>query len=229
MQYKLIPSMLAGLILTGCASLQDGSGAGNKTVSTATGATIGCMGGMLVAKLLNRDLAAGCVAGGVVGGLIGFEKARQEELDEADKTAADVMATMSTIPEGKGAVVEKIKTVEVDVNDPTTKTVKKVRTFSQASIDLPLAAKGTPEFDSAIEKIKAFAIKLADKRGSAEITLAVSPKSASKYAFVPSKDSTKTEVGSVITVIKKIDSTIPVGVQRVTVSAAKPEISTGAK
>lgn len=173
---------------------------------------------------MNRDLAAGCIAGAAVGGLIGFEKARQEEIEEAEKTTTEVMNTMSTLPSGKGVVAEQTKTVEVETQDAASKTVKKVKAFSSMSIDLPLAAKGSPEFETAIEKIKTFATKLADKRGAADITLAVSPKSAGKYQFTASKDSVKTESGNTINVIKKIDASTPPGVERITVSAPKPEL-----
>lgn len=223
MKIKLIAQCLAVLTLTSCASIQESTGLNNKTVSTSAGLTLGCAGGMLMAKLLNQNLATGCIAGAAVGGLIGFEKARQEELDEAEKTSAEVMSTMSTAPAGKGVVAEQTKTVEIETTDPATKAVKKVKTFSSISIDLPLAAKGTPEFDVAIDKVKAFATKLADKRGSSDITLSVSPKSARKYQFTPSKDSVKSAAGNTINVIKKIDSGVPEGVERVTVSAPKPE------
>lgn len=224
MRVKLIASSLATITaLTGCASIQESTGLSNKTVSTSAGITLGCAGGALMAKLLNRDVATGCMAGAAVGGLIGFEKARQEEIDEAEKTSADVMNTMATIPAGKGVVAEKTKTIDVETQDASTKSVKKVKTFSSITIDLPLTAKGTPEFDTAIEKIKAFATKLADKRGSADITLAVSPKSAAKYQFTASKDSVKTEAGNTINVIKKLDQAVPQGIERITVSAPKPE------
>lgn len=215
---KLQLSTLALVLLAGCAT-QPGSQSStgqidHKATSAGAGSAIGCIGGAVLAKLAGGKALAGCAAGAVVGGLIGFEKARQEEIMAARKAQEDAIAEVN------GAKANPVVTEEVQVRDKTTGETKRIQAVKEVSIDLPLSQKHTPEFDAAMDKIKKLAEKYADERGAAQITLALNPKDAKQQKVSEQRVFLKSASGKgEIIFVRAIDSLIPTGYERVTVTA----------
>lgn len=213
-------AMAAAMVMTGCANLQQGQPSDAKTKSAAGGALIGCLGGAILAKLTNGNAAQGCVAGAVIGGLVGFEKARQDEIAAAETARRDALAALATLPKGPVTpVASEVKTVEVTATDKTTKETKKYKAFDSVTVDIPLSAKGTPEHDAAMAKLKTLATRVADERGSSQIIVAMQPGDVKLQKMDLMTASVKTTAGNVITVNKVADETVPKGVERVTVKA----------
>lgn len=210
--------LAAAMVISGCASTPGGT-FDSKTVSTATGAVIGCVTGGILAKITGNNAAAGCIGGGLVGGLIGFEKARQEEIAAAAEAQQQAVAALARRPDGAAAKVGEVKTVEVTATDKRTRETRKYQAFESATVELPLSAKGTPEYDAAIDKLKTLAERVADERGSARIEVAMSPNDARARKVALESVTVKSAKGHPITVAKTADNAVLKGIERITVRA----------
>lgn len=215
-------AMLA-ISLVGCADIQKQTGMDGKTAGAAGGAAIGCIGGALLAKVTGQNAAGGCVAGAVVGGLVGFAKARQDEISAAAKAQQEAMAALAPLSVGSQVKAGEVKTIEVTATDKTKNETKKYQAFDSVSVDIPISAKGTPEYDAAISKLKTLAEKVADERGSSKIDIVMTAADARANKVTLETASAKTAKGNTVTVSKAVDNTLQKGVERVTVRAGKLE------
>ena len=207
--------------LTGCANTAGQGGMDNKTTGAVVGGALGCAGGALLAKLAGGDMAAGCAVGAVVGGLVGFERARQEEIAEAERVRQEAIQATASLPPQQRARGGEVKTVEVVAKDKATGNTQKIKTFDSVSIDLPISAKGTPEYTAAMGKLKTLAERVADERGSAEIRVAVTPADARASKVNMAGGQVQTAKGNPITVTKVTDTSVPKGLERITVKAGR--------
>ena len=89
------------------------------------------------------------------------------------------------------------------------------------SLEIPLAAKGTPEYDAAMGKLKTLAEKVADERGSAQIDIALTAADARANKIALETASVQTNKGNTVTVSKMADNSVQKGIERVTVKAGK--------
>jgi hypothetical protein len=220
-KYIVLPLVSVAVLMAGCAQMQEKTGADDKTAGAVGGAAIGCAAGALLAHLTGQSATGGCAAGAVVGGLIGFEKARQAELATAQQARKETVAALSTLPpaQAKAVKVGDVKTVEVTATEKATKQTKKYAAFDSVSVDMPTSAKGTPEYDAAMGKLKTLAERVADDRGSAEIIVGVNGGDAKVQKIALESNSVKTKAGNQITVTKRIDPSLAAGMQRITVKA----------
>ncbi len=222
---KLLTSSAVALAitLTGCADMQKQTGMDGKTAGAAGGAAIGCIGGALLAKITGQNAAGGCVVGAVAGGLIGFAKARQDEISAASKAQQEAIMALAPYSSGGQVRAGELKTVEVTATDKTKNETKKYQAFDSVSVDIPISAKGTPEYDAAISKLKTLAEKVADERGSSKIDIAMTAADARANKVTLETASAKTAKGNTVTVSKAADNTVQRGIERVTVRAGKLE------
>lgn len=221
LRFKLSALCIA-LLCSGCAEIQQKTGMDDKTTSTVGGAAVGCAAGALLARVTGQSAGAGCAAGAVVGALVGFEKARQAEIAAAEQARKDTEAAFATLPRtpnAKPVVVGEVKTVEVTATDKATKQTKKYAAFDSISVDMPTSAKGTPEYDAAMGKLKTLAERVAAERGASDIVIAVNSQDAKKQKIALETNSVKGNSGGMINVTKRIDPALSVGMQRVTVKA----------
>lgn len=217
----VIPVISVAVLMSGCAQMQEKTGMDDKTAGAVGGAAVGCAAGALLAHFTGQSATGGCAAGAVVGGLVGFERARQAELAAAEQARKDTVAAFATLPpaKAKAITVSSVKTVEVTATDKATKQTKKYAAFDSVSVDMPSSAKGTPEYDAAMGKLKTLAERVADDRGSSEIIIGVNGSDAKTQKVALESNSVKTKAGNQITVIKRVDTTIKAGMQRITVKA----------
>ncbi len=223
MKLLTLSTLAFAVTLTGCANVQQATGLDGKAVGAAGGAAIGCVGGALLAKITGQNAVGGCVAGAVVGGLVGFQKARQDEISAATKAQQEAVAALAPLSVASQVKVGEVKTVEVTATDKTKNETKKYQAFDSVSIDIPISAKGTPEYDAAIGKLKTLAEKVADERGSSKIDIAMTSADARANKVTLETASVKTAKGNTITVAKAADNTVQKGIERVTVRAGKLE------
>lgn len=223
MKLLTVSAVTLAIALSGCADMQKQTGMDGKAVGAMGGAAIGCVGGALLARISGQNAAGGCIAGAVVGGLVGFEKARQDEISAATKAQQEAIAALAPLSVGRQVKAGEIKTVEVIATDKTKNETKKYQAFDSVSIDIPISAKGTPEYDAAIGKLKTLAEKVADERGSSKIDIAMTAADARANKVTLETASVKTAKGNTITVAKAVDNTVQKGVERVTVRAGKLE------
>lgn len=209
MKQKVIAICVLTIFISGCAGMD------SKSQSTALGAGLGCAAGAILAKATGHNAAGGCAAGALVGGIAGYEKARRDELAAAKLAQQDAV---SSLP---GTKAGDVVTDNISVKDKTTGQVKQVQAFREVSIDLPLSKKGTPEFNSAMDKLKVLAEKFADERGKSEIIVSLSPKNAKAQKISSETAEFKTASGKGTVLFSRIaDSNVRTGVERVTVRAA---------
>ena len=223
MKLLTVSVVTLAITLAGCADLQKQTGMDGKTAGAAGGAAIGCLGGALLAKISGQNAAGGCIAGAVAGGLIGFAKARQDEISAASKAQQEAIAALASLPAASQVKAGEVKTVEVTATDKTKNETKKYQAFDSVSVDIPISAKGTPEYDAAIGKLKTLAEKVADERGSSKIDIAMTAADARANKVTLETASVKTAKGNTITVAKAADNTLQKGMERVTVRAGKLE------
>ncbi len=226
MKLLRLSAVALAVALSGCAQIQEKTGMDSKSVGAGVEAAAGCAVGAIGAKLMGKNPLAGCVVGAVAGGLIGFQKARQDEMDAAARAQQEAVAALARLPAGQQARVGEIKTVEVTATDKGSNETKKYQAFDSVSVDLPLSTKGTPEYDAAIGKLKTLAERVADERGSSTIELAMTAADARASKVALETASAKTAKGSTVTVAKVADNTVPKGMQRVTVRAGKLQHTT---
>lgn len=223
MKFLTLSVVALAISLTGCAGTQKQNGMDGKTAGAAGGAAVGCIGGALLAKITHQNVAGGCAAGAVVGGLIGFAKARQDEISAASRAQQEAIAALAPLSVGSQAKVGEVKTVEVTATDKTKNETKKYQAFDSVSVDIPISAKGTPEYDAAIGKLKTLAEKVADERGSSKIDIAMTAADARVNKVTLETASAKTAKGNTVTVSKAADNTLQKGMERITVRAGKLE------
>lgn len=223
MKLLTLSAVTLAVTLVGCADMQKQTGIDGKTAGAAGGAALGCIGGALLAKISGQNAAGGCVAGAVAGGLIGFEKARQDEITAASKAQQEAIAALATLSVGRQVKAGEVKTVEVTAIDKTKNETKKYQAFDSVSMDIPISAKGTPEYDAAISKLKTLAERVADERGTSNIDIAMTAADARANRVTLETASAKTAKGNTVTVSKAADNTLQRGFERVTVRAGKLE------
>ena len=223
MKLLTLSAVALAVALTGCADIQQKTGLDGKTVGAASGAAMGCIGGALLARLNGQNAAGGCVVGAVLGGLIGFEKTRQDEISAATKAQQEAIAALAPLSVGRQVKAGEVKTVEVTATDKTKNETKKFQAFDSVSVEIPLSAKGTPEYDAALSKLKALAEKIADERGSSKIDIAMTTADAKANKVTLETATAKTAKSNTVTVSKAADNTVQKGVERVTVRAGKLE------
>ena len=221
MKLHTISVIAIAISISGCADMQQRTGIDGKALGAAGGAAIGCMGGVLLAKISGQNATGGCVAGAVAGGLIGFAQARQEEISAAQKAQQEAIAALAPLGNSNQVRGGQVKTVEVTATDKSKNESKKYQAFDSVSVDIPLSAKGTPEYDTALSKLKTLAEKVADERGSSKIDIAMTSADAKANKVTLETATAQTKKGNLIVVSKVADNSIQKGIERVTVRAGK--------
>jgi hypothetical protein len=133
----------------------------------------------------------------------------------------EAVAAFAALPAGQKVRASDVKTKEVVVTDKNTRETKKYQAFESVSLDIPLSAKGTPEHDAAMDKLKTLAQRVADERGSSEIVVALTPVDARARKVAATSGTVQTSKGNTITVSKVADDSVPKGVERITVKAGR--------
>ncbi|WP_341675049.1 glycine zipper domain-containing protein [Niveibacterium sp. SC-1] len=194
---------------TGCATVDD------KTQSAGIGAALGCAAGAVLAKVTDNDMATACAAGAVIGGIIGYQKARNAEIEQANQAAQAVTA----VPGAKPAPVQ---TEQVAVKDKSTGKTEQVAAFKSVSVDIPASQINTPEGKEALRKLNDYARKVAAERGeTVDVTYAANSPDSVKQKVALEK--TRETVGKG-TVVRNLsyDTQIPKNIYRVSVEVKNP-------
>lgn len=216
-----ISVLITSTLLTGClANLPKEMD--SKTAGTALGATVGCVGGAVLAKLQGGNAAAGCVIGSVAGGLIGFQKARQEEIAEATRTRDEAQALLAKLPPNTGGAkpqVSEVKTVDVAVTEKGKTESSNYKAFDSVTLDIPTASRGTPEREEVMAKLRKLAEKVADERHSARIEVTMTAADAKALKVDLTSTTVQSPKGNPIVFSRAADSTVPRGIERITVRA----------
>lgn len=202
--------VLTPVLLAGCATTDQ------KTQDAAVGAAIGCAAGALLAHITSNDAGTGCVAGAVVGGIVGYQRARNTEIEEARK-AADAAKAL------EGAKSAPVKTDVVQVTDKQTGKTEAVQAFKSVSVDIPTSQLNTQAGKDAMRKLDDYARKVATDRGeTVDMTVAVAPDKTGKTKVSTQKVRETVGKGAVVR-STVVDTTLPANVQRVTIEVKNPQ------
>lgn len=221
MKYFYLSTLALGLAVSGCAEMQQKTGLDAKVVASVSGAAVGCVGGALLARATGQNGLGGCMAGAVVGGLLGFEKSRQDEIASAEKARQEAILALAPLSLSRLVRAGPVRTVEVTATDNKKNETRKFQAFESVSLEIPLTARGTPEYNAALSKLKMLAEKVADERGSSQIDVSLTAADAKANKVVLETASAQTSKGNTVTVSKTADNSISKGVERITVRAGK--------
>ena len=207
---RIKPLVCATLILPGllgaCANMDP------KAETAGIGALIGCAAGAALAELTDNNAAQACAAGAIIGGAIGYQKARNAEIAEA-REAAEAAARV------KGARSTPVQTEKVKVTDKASGKTETVQAFKSVSVDIPISQIDTAEGKQAMQKLDAYARKMARERGETiYVNVATAPANAAKVGVSKNKVVEKVGKGAIQRSITA-DTRIPPAVQRVTIEA----------
>ncbi len=198
------------LAVAGCANVDQ------KTQGAGIGAAVGCAAGAVFAKLTKNDATTACVAGAVVGGLVGYQRARNAEIEEARVTTEEAVRI-------SGGKASPVRTETVRVTDKQTGKTDAVRAFKSVSVDIPLSQLNTANGEESMRKLNDYARKMARERAETiQMTIATTPARSSKATPVSAQEMSE-KVGEGM-VLRRVltDSTIPPNVQRVNIEANNP-------
>ncbi|GAA5182325.1 hypothetical protein GCM10025771_31360 [Niveibacterium umoris] len=200
---------LTPFLLTSCATTDQ------KTQDAAVGAAIGCAAGALLAKVTSNDVGTACAAGAVVGGIIGYQRARNSEIEEA-RRAADAAKSV------EGAKSSPVQTDTVKVTDRETGKTETVQAFKSVSVDIPLSQVDTQDGREAMRKLNDYARKVATERGeTVDMTIAVPSEKVGKTKVAAQQTREAAGKGAVVRNVV-IDPRTPANVQRVTIEVKNP-------
>ncbi len=132
------------------------------------------------------------------------------------QTQAEPAAVVQPKPSPVRATVT-VDSGNIAVRDKSTGETKQVNALKTVTVLIPLSQRGTPEYEEAMGKLKAFATMQADERGASEIILHMRPKEALIQKVVSNSQSVKTLKGNTITVTRATDESVPKGFERVTI------------
>lgn len=206
MKIRLLALAVAcSMTATGCETMDA------KTQGAVFGGAIGCAGGAVLAKLTKNDMATACAAGAVVGGAIGYLRARNAEVQEAQQASNEVV---NQVP---GARSTPVETQTVHVTDRETRKTDQVQAFKSVSVDIPLNQVDTPDGRAAVAKLDAYARKVAAERGeTVDMTVASAPGRGAASQVAQRQTSEASGKGQVKRTYTS-DPRVPATVQRYTI------------
>ena len=209
---KLTVLACAATLLGGCASLQDASTSLSCMLSRVTNSADPSCG---------PGGSAPAVSGGQSERFARLQAALDQETQQAQSMQAQAVQAMQKLPPKQRAVAGPVQTRTVSIADGQSGQAHQMRSFSALTVEMPLAAKGRKEYTQAMNVLKELANELADNRGSSSIVVDQSDEDVKAGRVNTATGTTQSKGGKPVTVIKKIDTGLPAGVERYTIEAGE--------
>lgn len=209
---KLTLIACAATILSGCATLEEASTSLSCMLSRVTSAADPSCG---------SSAPATTMSGGHSERFSRLQAALNQETQQAQSIQAQAVQAMQSLPVKQRAVAGPVLTQPVSIDDAQSGQTLQVRAFSSVSVEMPLAAKGRKEYTQAMNVLKELANELADNRGSSSIVVNQSDEDVKAGRVNTATGTTQSKGGKPVTVIKKIDTGLPAGVERYTIEAGE--------
>ncbi|KGG85485.1 hypothetical protein [Comamonas thiooxydans] len=211
---KLTVLACAATLLGGCASLQDASTSLSCMLSRVTNSADPSCGP-------GGGTPATAVSGGQNERFARLQAALDQETQHAQSMQAQAVQAMQKLPAKQRAVAGPVQTRTVSIADGQSGQAHQMRSFSALTVEMPLAAKGRREYTQAMNVLKELANELADNRGSSSIVVDQSDEDVRAGRVNTATGTTQSKGGKPVTVIKKIDTGLPAGVERYTIEAGE--------
>ncbi|WP_407716062.1 hypothetical protein ACJJWD_11560 [Comamonas testosteroni] len=209
---KLTVLACAATLLGGCATLQDASTSLSCMLSRVTNSTDPSCG---------PGGSAPAVSGGQGERFARLQAALDQETQQAQSMQAQAVQAMQKLPPKQRAVAGPVQTRTVSIADGQSGQAHQMRSFSALTVEMPLAAKGRKEYTQAMNVLKELANELADNRGSSSIVVDQSDEDVKAGRVNTATGTTQSKGGKPVTVIKKIDTGLPAGIERYTIEAGE--------
>lgn len=204
----------ATVLLSGCATLQDASSSLSCMLSRVTNsADPSCAAG--------SPAPATAVSGGQAERFTRLQAALDQETQQAQSLQAQAIQAMQKLPPKQRSVAGPVQTKTVTIADGQSGQSHQMRAFSAVTVEMPLAAKGRKEYTQAMNLLKELANELADNRGASSIVVTQSDEDVKAGRVNTATGTTQSKSGKPVTVIKKVDSMLPVGIERYTIEAGE--------
>lgn len=211
---KLTLVACATIVLSGCATLQDASNSLSCMLSRVTNsADPSCQA--------SSNAPATAVSGGQAERFSRLQAALDQETQQAQSLQAQAIQAMQKLPVKQRAVAGPVQTKTVSITDGQSGQTHQMRAFSALTVEMPLAAKGRKEYTQAMNLLKELANELADNRGASSIVVTQSAEDVKAGRVNTATGTTQSKGGKPVTVIKKVDSLLPVGTERYTIEAGE--------
>lgn len=209
---KISALTCAALLLGGCATLDQAS------------SSLSCMLGRVTGSA-----DASCADSGSQGSVQSaqgdrFDKLQavlDQEAQDARKTQEQAVAAMQKLPPNQRAVAGPVRMLNVSISDSQSGRTRTMSTLDSITVDMPLAAKGRPEYTQAMDGLKGLANQLADNRGAASITVEQAEADIKARRVNTATGISKSPHGSPVNVIKNSSRSLPAGTERYTIQAGE--------
>lgn len=212
---KLTLISCAAVLVTGCATLEEASTSFSCMLSRVTNsADASCGGG-------GAGTAPATATGSQADRFERLQAALDQETQQARAAQVQAVSAMQGLPPGQRAMAGPVKLLDINISDKQSGGERKMRSFSSVTVDMPLAAKGRPEYTRAMDTLKDLANQLADNRGSSSIVVNQAESDIKARRVNTATGVTQTSGGKPVSVQKTIDRTLPAGIERYTIQAGE--------
>ena len=212
-QLKLTLIALSAVALTGCATLEEASSSLSCMLSRVTNSADPSCGGS------GGNAPVTATSGTHSDRFVKLQGALDQETQQAQSIQTQAVQAMQKLPVRQRAVAGPVQVKPVPITDAQSGRTLQMQAFSSVSVDMPLAAKGRPEYTKSMDLLKDLANELADNRGASSIVVDQSDSDVKAGRVNTATGTTKSKGGKPVTVIKKVDSALPAGVERYTIEA----------
>ena len=208
---KLSALTCAALLLGGCASLDQASSSLSCMLARVTGsADASCNGD----GPGNTQSAQGDR----------FDKLQtvlDQEAAQARQAQEQAVAAMHKLPSSQRSVAGPVRMLNVNITDSQSHRTRTMVSLDSITVDMPLAAKGRPEYTQAMDGLKALANQLADNRGGASIIVEQTEADIKARRVNTATGISKSPQGNPVNVHKNISRSLPTGMERYTIQAGE--------
>ena len=210
---------LATALVSGCATMEEASNSFSCMLSRVTNSPDPRCGGPIVTGGASAPPVQS--SGGQNDRFARLQTVLDQEAAQATDLQKQAVQAMQKLPVRQRAVAGPVRTRPVPITDGQSGMTSQLQAFSSLSVDMPLAAKGRPEYTRAMDALKELANDLADNRGSSTILVEQSEADVSAGRVNTASGTTQTKNNKPVTVRKKLDSNLPAGVERYTIEAGE--------
>jgi hypothetical protein len=140
-----------------------------------------------------------------------------QEIELARSVQTDVVSSMQHLPIKLRSSAGPVKLLDTPITDSQSGQTRS--TLESMTVQMPLAAKGRPEYTQSMAALKNLANRLADNRGQASIVVHQAAADVQAQRVNTATGVSKTAKGSPVKVEKIEDAALAAGTERYTIQA----------
>ena len=211
--FSLSALTCATLLLSGCATLEQASSSLSCMLARATGSADASCG--------EGDSGDGTLQSAQGDRFDKLQLVLDQEVQRARQAQDTAVTAMQKLPANQRAVAGPVRMLNVTITDSQSGRTRTMQTLDSVTVDMPLAAKGRPEYTQAMDQLKALANQLADNRGTASIIVDQSEADIKARRVNTATGTTQSPRGNSVAVRKNASRDLAAGVERYTIQAGE--------